>query len=86
MSTAAVIAALTEKRARDARWQDGRTFGMVYDGGPEVQEVAHAAAALFLHENALNTARVPEPGRDPVRGRRCGRATCSTRRRARPGS
>ena len=59
MSTAAVVAALTEKRARDARWQDGRTFGMVYDGGPEVQEVAHAAAALFLHENALNTRAFP---------------------------
>ncbi len=59
MSTAAVLAALTEKRARDARWQDGRTFGMVYDGGPEVQEVAHAAAELFLHENALNTHAFP---------------------------
>jgi glutamate/tyrosine decarboxylase-like PLP-dependent enzyme len=59
MSTAEVIAALTEKRARDARWQDGRTFGMVYDGGPEVQEVAHAAAELFLHENALNTRAFP---------------------------
>jgi glutamate/tyrosine decarboxylase-like PLP-dependent enzyme len=59
MSTAAVVAALTEKRARDARWQDGRTFGMVYDGGPEVQEVAHAAAELFLHENALNTRAFP---------------------------
>jgi sphinganine-1-phosphate aldolase len=57
--TAAVIAALTAKRARDARWQDGRTFGMVYDGGPEVQEVAHAAAELFLHENALNTRAFP---------------------------
>ena len=59
MSTAAVVAALTEKRVRDARWQDGRTFGMVYDGGPEVQAVAHAAAELFLHENALNTRAFP---------------------------
>ena len=29
-----VIADLADKRAGDARWQDGRTFGMVYDGGP----------------------------------------------------
>ena len=35
-----VVAQLQKKRARDARWQDGRTFGMVYDGGPEVHEVA----------------------------------------------
>ncbi len=57
-----VIEALTEKRANDARWQDGRTFGMVYDGGPTVHEVAEKAAALYLHENALNTKAFPSLG------------------------
>ncbi len=57
-----VIASLQAKRARDVRWQDGRTFGMVYDGGPGVQEVADAAAELFLHENALNTLAFPSLG------------------------
>src|SRR5262245_66074420 len=59
LSASEVVAALTAKRARDARWQDGRTFGMVYDGGPEVHEVAEATAALFLHDNALNTRAFP---------------------------
>ena len=59
MSEADIVAALTSKRARDARWQDGRTFGMVFDGGDEVREVAEAVAAMFLHENALNTAAFP---------------------------
>jgi sphinganine-1-phosphate aldolase len=59
MARADVIAALQAKRARDARWQEGRTFGMVYDGGPEIREVAHAAAELYLHENALNTRAFP---------------------------
>ena len=59
MSEAAILGALGAKRERDARWQDGRTFGMVFDGGPEVREVAEAAAAMFLHENALNTAAFP---------------------------
>ncbi len=59
MSEADIVAALTTKRARDARWQDGRTFGMVFDGGDEVREVAEAVAAMFLHENALNTAAFP---------------------------
>lgn len=59
MSEADIVAALTTKRARDARWQDGRTFGMVFDGGDEVREVAQAVAAMFLHENALNTAAFP---------------------------
>lgn len=59
MSESDVLDALTAKRDRDARWQDGRTFGMVFDGGDEVREVAEAAAAMFLHENALNTAAFP---------------------------
>jgi glutamate/tyrosine decarboxylase-like PLP-dependent enzyme len=62
MSSAEVVDALTAKRANDARWQDGRTFGMVYDGGPEVHEVAEAAALMFLHDNALNTVAVPSLG------------------------
>ncbi len=57
-----LLAALTTKRARDARWQDGRTFGMVYDGGPEVHAVAEAVAKMYLHENALNTIAFPSLG------------------------
>ncbi len=54
-----ILATLTAKRTRDARWQDGRTFGMVFDGGEEVRAVAEAVAEMFLHENALNTAAFP---------------------------
>ncbi len=54
-----ILEELARKRARDARWQDGRTFGMVYDGGSSVHEVAEAVALEFLHENALNTNAFP---------------------------
>ncbi len=54
-----VLAALHAKRVRDVRWQEGRTFGMVFDGGEEVHEVAEAVAIRFLHENALNTQAFP---------------------------
>lgn len=54
-----VIADLTAKRSGDVRWSDGKTFGMVYDGGPSVHEVAERAARLYLHENALNTQAFP---------------------------
>jgi sphinganine-1-phosphate aldolase len=54
-----VIAELTDKRAGDVKWADGKTFGMVYDGGPLVHEVAEQAARLYLHENALNTQAFP---------------------------
>lgn len=57
-----VIETLESRRGDDARWQDGRTFGLVYDGGPEVHAVAEAAAAMYLHENALNTLAIPSLG------------------------
>jgi len=57
-----VINDLTEKRVNDVKWADGRTFGMVYDGGPSVHEVAEQAARLYLHENALNTKAFPSLG------------------------
>jgi len=54
-----VIASLSDKRADDVRWREGRTFGLVYDGGTSVHEVAEQAAMLYLHENALNTKAFP---------------------------
>jgi glutamate/tyrosine decarboxylase-like PLP-dependent enzyme len=40
-------------------WSAGRTFSLVYDGGPTVHAVAEQAATMYLHENALNTAAFP---------------------------
>lgn len=57
-----VIALLGVKRDRDVQWSRGRSFGMVYNGGPDVHEVAERAAALYLHENALNTKAFPSLG------------------------
>ena len=62
LSTTDVLDALAAKRSRDVRWQDGRSFGLVFDGGPGVHEVAEAAAVMFLHDNALNTAAFPSLG------------------------
>ncbi len=57
-----IVTALEAKRAGDARWQEGRTFGLVFDGGPEVQAIAERVALMFLHENALNTTAFPSLG------------------------
>ncbi len=54
-----VIRELTDKRSGDVKWQDGRTFGLVFNGGPSVHAVAEEAAKLFLHENALNPMAFP---------------------------
>lgn len=58
-----VIAELTAMREHDVDWRGGRTFGLVFDGGPDVHDVAERAARLFLHENALNTGAFPSLGR-----------------------
>jgi glutamate/tyrosine decarboxylase-like PLP-dependent enzyme len=57
-----VIADLRAKRAHDVRWQDGRTFGLVFDGGPSVHDVVEQAAVMYLHENALNPMAFPSLG------------------------
>ncbi len=57
-----ILAELRAKQAGDVRWQDGRTFGMVYDGGPELHALQNAVAVEFLHENALNTMAFPSLG------------------------
>lgn len=54
-----VLTALEASKRNDVQWQQGRTFGLVFDGGPEVREVADQAAQLFLHDNALNPAAFP---------------------------
>ena len=57
-----VVRELGSKKDGDVRWAEGRTFGLVFDGGDEVREVAERAARLFLHENALNTSAFPSLG------------------------
>ena len=57
-----VVRELGSKKDGDVRWAEGRTFGLVFDGGDEVREVAQRAARLFLHENALNTSAFPSLG------------------------
>jgi sphinganine-1-phosphate aldolase len=58
-----IVDSLMALRADDVRWQDGKTFGMVYDAGPEAHAVVEAVARLFLHDNALNTQAFPSLAR-----------------------
>jgi glutamate/tyrosine decarboxylase-like PLP-dependent enzyme len=58
----AVMAELADKRRDDVRWEEGRAFGTIYNGGPSVHAVAEQATRLHLHENALNTYALPSRG------------------------
>lgn len=62
MNQSEIIDALCAMRTDDVRWQDGRTFGMVYDAGPEAHAVLDEVASMFLHDNALNTVAFPSLG------------------------
>ena len=55
------LKAIMEAAKRDdpANWQDARSFGMVYPGGPEVERVIREAYAMFFVENGRHTQAFP---------------------------
>jgi len=54
-----VLAALRSLKKDDADWHEGRMFGLIYDAGREVEEVAIEAASIFMIENALSPMAFP---------------------------
>lgn len=56
---AEILAELAALRESDARWQEGRTFSLVYHAGDEHNELLRQAYGLFLSENALNPMAFP---------------------------
>jgi glutamate/tyrosine decarboxylase-like PLP-dependent enzyme len=54
-----VLAAMSELRARDARWQEGKTWSLVYHAGDEVTDLLKEAYGLFFSENGLNPMAFP---------------------------
>ncbi|MDP3973098.1 MAG: pyridoxal-dependent decarboxylase [Candidatus Nanopelagicales bacterium] len=55
-----VFARIGEMKSQDARWDEGKTFSLVYPTGREdVDRVLKRASDLYLYENALNPIRFP---------------------------
>ncbi len=50
----AVMDDMRAMQTRDGNYRASRTWGLIYNAGPEVDAVLHAAADLTLKENALN--------------------------------
>ncbi len=42
-----------------AKWEDARSFGMVYPASPEVEQVIREAQAMFVAENGRHTEAFP---------------------------
>ncbi|MDZ4846546.1 MAG: aspartate aminotransferase family protein [Chitinophagales bacterium] len=51
--------AMREARQKDARWQDGKTFSMVFYPGEEVAKIQEDAYRQFFFENGLNPSAFP---------------------------
>ena len=54
-----VLAQVASIGGSDLRWKDGRAFSLAYYAGPEVQEVANHAFAMYGSTNGLNADAFP---------------------------
>ncbi len=54
-----VFNSLTSFKSDDVKWHEGQLFGLVYEAGPEVEELVKEASALFLIENGLSPMAFP---------------------------
>ena len=54
LSQEAIYERLAAIRQNDNKWQDGRTYGYIFDPGAAVMEVGKAAYNEFLSENGLD--------------------------------
>ncbi len=55
----ALKSAMQDARQKDARWQDGKTFSMVFYPGEEVAKIQEDAYRQFFFENGLNPSAFP---------------------------
>ncbi len=54
MTRDAIFQRLATFRRNDIKWQEGRTYGYIFDPGADVMEVGKAAYNAFLSENGLD--------------------------------
>lgn len=54
-----VISSLKDMKTGDADWHQGRMFGLIYEAGPEVEDLVKKAAELYMIENALSPMAFP---------------------------
>lgn len=59
MTAEAISSAMRQAQQNDARWQDGKTFSMVFYPGVEAARVQEEAYKQFFFENGLNPSAFP---------------------------
>jgi len=58
-----ILDSMRRARDRDAQWQNGRVFGLVYHISDEIDDLLKEAYTLFFSENGLNPTAFPSLGR-----------------------
>jgi sphinganine-1-phosphate aldolase len=56
---ASVLAEMAELRQHDAKWQEGRTWSLVFHAGDEITDLLKEAYTMFFSENGLNPMAFP---------------------------
>jgi glutamate/tyrosine decarboxylase-like PLP-dependent enzyme len=59
MSHPEVLARMRELRGEDARWQEGRTWSLVYNAGEDIRRLLAEAYTEFMSENGLSPLAFP---------------------------
>ena len=59
MSKEDVLSNLKSFKSNDVKWHEGQLFGLIYEAGPDVEELVKEASALFLIENGLSPMAFP---------------------------
>ena len=59
MSKEEVLSNLKSFKSNDVKWHEGQLFGLIYEAGPDVEELVKEASALFLIENGLSPMAFP---------------------------
>jgi len=59
MSAEDVLNTLKSFKSNDVKWHEGQLFGLIYEAGPEVEELVKEAHSLFLIENGLSPMAFP---------------------------
>ncbi len=54
-----VLSAMEQARQHDTRWQEGKTWSLVYHAGPDVTDLLKEAYTMFFSENGLNPTAFP---------------------------
>lgn len=59
MSHQEILTCMREMRSEDARWQEGRTWSLVYNAGEDIRRLLAEAYTEFMSENGLNPMAFP---------------------------